>query len=469
MAEMLIESAPLPPTETLPNKKIPRVVYIYEQIFTKGICEEEEFWDEFFLLKPHRDDMKKYLSNCDAEVLNQLTSQCIKYLHWTETESKLGPTSSRRSSIKTIPNFSQSRISNAYLNLSILVDSISSFPDFTSVLFASQNEINSLLGQSLKILDKNIQLEESIRENCLQCMLACVNCTIPNPLVTYFYNSPAFVETLLELLVAKRQIHGKNIVAFLSLLTLQNIPEGNSFKTQLSLVEKQSQLIAVIAHTMHVLREFNLKVSKSDQAHQNDESDKKQSWLSKFFSSETSTNGDCRIKAKHSVEENGFELLFLYELIKLNRHALPLVALNAPDKFRFKDGEVLSPTVNFVGNSASMSFASLNSCFLTTLIEYVSILIQNLRSDNSDEIENIVKVAFNILAFIVGDTISSSILFDSNNSFVVKIYQVQMRHRKGRSVSELDRDSDNHGSKKPLAYLNSLIYNDIDHGNSQVF
>ena len=143
------------------------------------------------------------------------------------------------------------------------------------------------------------------------------------------------------------------------------------------------------------------------------------SWLGKLlFSPETdSAKQQTRLKLSskgYDVYSEALEVLFLHEGLQLNRHFIPIIALCSPDRFQFKEGELLSPVdpmeLEMVGNSSEKraNYFIPDTCALSVFIEYTSIVMQNTRgilSSNpvKDKSANLVAICFNVLALIVQD------------------------------------------------------------------
>ena len=192
-----------------PKQIIPRLSVIYNEIFIKSPYslsdKPPEFWDEFFLFRPKTLELKKFLKNCDAEVLHFLASKCIQYtncddgqesLHQghqaheniknpEDTKTRIRPKSlslSTTSSTNSLTSIESKRLTHSFRNLSVLIQSTSHYPDFFELLFGCSDIFNDQIQDLLKnidfILRKNFLFEDGVIESLLLCMNTCINCHV---------------------------------------------------------------------------------------------------------------------------------------------------------------------------------------------------------------------------------------------------------------------------------------------------
>ena len=95
-------------------------------------------------------------------------------------------------------------------------------------------------------------------------------------------------------------------------------------------------------------------------------------------------------------------------------------------------------------NLISSHLNRINSCLLSIFLEYLSLLMKNVRNSaqnnsnndfsnisiNQATIYNRTKIGFSILANIVEDVFACTEIFNIENKFIVNIHKVSMRHRK---------------------------------------
>lgn len=201
------------------------------------------------------------------------------------------------------------------------------------------------------------------------------------------------------------------------------------------------------------------------------------SWIGKLlFSPENDSakqnKGKLKLSSKgYDIYSEALEVLFLHESVQLNRHFIPIIALCSPDRFQFKEGELLSQadsveTTTVIGNSSEKraNYFIPDTCALSVFIEYTSIVMQNTRgilssNPTKDNSSNLVAICFNVLALIVQDMYACSFLFDQKNQFSLSIYKTPMRHRKHSFGDKEDKSANNgvdsvdsqSNTSKPLA------------------
>ena len=285
------------------TKIIPRLSIIYKEIFIKSpydlSSKENAFWDEFFLLSPKYSEFKNYLKNCDAEVLHFLTGKCIFYTQIKENEKE--SKNQENENNNKLNQIDSTRITNAFKNLSILFQVTSHYPDFFSLLFGCSDVSNETLQILLKnivyLLEKAVNFDDQLLSNLLIFLNVSISCYAEsndenepspaaepkiqrvasskninpvNPFIRIF-NTSSILNSLLNLLIIKREAYGNFIITFISLISyyskynaelsfndhnFNHYNAGNAYESFLSNLENKRQLVIIAAH---ILDKFSYK------------------------------------------------------------------------------------------------------------------------------------------------------------------------------------------------------------------
>lgn len=405
-----------------------KVVYIYELLF-RGEEEpwnnNQEFWNEFFLLQPNVDTLETELMKLTAEQFLSLKGNVHKLF---------------TKSIELLESDHPKRVCNCLQTLCALLYAIfrkssnseSGGFDTLNTLIGfkdAEEKMKELLGHCNNILMSDVP--DNPREMCIKLLLVLVTGTdnvSQNILLEYVMINSLF-SSLIRLLSDPllRAEFGHDVVILLTLLVnYRKYEAANPYIVQLSILADELALNGygqvISSSLIDFCRQYTTNVSEVHTS-------------SSWFSSLSTIVGNMFVSDEgcdktQQIRANNALLLALYEAVHLNRNFITTLA--------HTQAETSSPpspsnTLSIGQPTPDLSAAPLIDVtqyptnLLVAVFQYCSIVMQ----DNKNESSNTnLKLCFLILTCISEDQYANSMMHDANLTFKVLLHRTQMRHRK---------------------------------------
>ncbi|XP_042904338.1 armadillo-like helical domain-containing protein 3 isoform X2 [Parasteatoda tepidariorum] len=368
-----------------------KIVQIYEAFFQgeDPSHSNQNFWDEFFLLRPNLSFLESKFNSMTFEDVCSLKDTINNLFHHC---------------VRILMDGNQIRCMNALQTMCALVHGVyrktpSEFGfDIIDILlgFSSAEGQMQILIQQLSqylINDYPPSLKSLVLKFLLVLVTAVENVS-QNTLLEYLMMNSLF-EAIIQLLndTSSRQNHGYDAVLLLTILVNYRKHEAaNPYIVKLSIIDNEMSLNGFGHVVSQALSDFNRKFCEGELEPHNS-----------IFSTITSFVGSMFIAEepeieKHNIKANNAVLLALYEVVHLNRNFLITLTHCQVDA----SGTSVSPSLSEPLDIKSSYESNLNTC----------------------------KLCFIILTCITEDQYANSIIHDVNLVYKVQLHRMPMRHRK---------------------------------------
>lgn len=418
------------------NKKAPmkeKIVQMYDVLLKESdgqiiiIQEAEQFWSEFFLLKPKIGHLESELMKMNVEQvaaaranINQLFEQSLANL--SEQHHHI-------------------RVVYALQTLCGLVRAAyrkGGGVDIVNLLMGfelAEKQMHCLITHVNEFLTG--EEPASLKDLCLKLLLIIatgMDNVSQNTLMEYIMMGSIF-ESLVHLLSLPeaRSVHGHNAVLLMALLVQYRKyyeSTSNPYVVKLSILDEELSLHGYGQVITSSLAAYTSSYEASLQDQQPS---------SGWFSSITSMVGNMFVSDEGGVRVEQMRarncvLLALYEAVHLNRHFIATLGhyqTTSTETTREANSAPATPTASPADQNFENSDVN-PSNLLVTFLEYCSIVMQDTKSDSS---LNTVKLSFLILVCVTEDQYANALMHDQNLVFHVKLHKAPMRHRKMTSSS----------------------------------
>ncbi|XP_055588593.1 armadillo-like helical domain-containing protein 3 [Uranotaenia lowii] len=403
-----------------------KVVYIYELLMRGEETgkDNQNFWDEFFLLQPNTEVLEQELLKLDSVKLGNaknnilsLFNHCVEVLHADNNK----------------------RIHNALITLSVLVFAL--FKRHTAT--GEEGQFNIFSGNNISGIENVIkQLVERIKDllvneeddcsrfYCIKLLFTVVtgmDNLSQNLLLEYIMVNNLF-DSLKKLLSdpTLRQEHGQDIVILLTLLVNYRKDEGtNPYVVHLSLLDDELALHGFGQIISATLFEFIRQQTVNLISIQNN------SWISSLSSmvGNIFLSDEVDEKMQH-IRQNNALLLAFYEAVHLNRNFITTLATTQAESSSPPSPSNTLNNHHSVGDLATaplMEVTQYPTNLFVAVFQYCSVVMMDHKNESS--VTNL-KLCFIILTCISEDQYANSMMHDSNLTFKVFLHRAQMRHRK---------------------------------------
>ncbi|XP_054167117.1 armadillo-like helical domain-containing protein 3 [Oppia nitens] len=416
-------------SKLLPSKKTlkEKVVQLYEALIEgrEPYIENNNFWNEFFLLKANGqafDSILNAINNVSTikPVVNLMSTQCIV-------------------AIKSDNNL---RVANSLITLCSLSKVISdkwrqSHPKFDLIDHIIGREDLELKTQILIETLCNILINElpvSLKTLVIKFFLILVTThenVNKNPLIDLLISDQLF-DALIQTLNVHRQRHnyGYQMILLLTiLLNYRKYESINPYIMKLSIVDDEVQLNGYARVISNELLVFNKNFHQINN----------ESKPSGLFNTLTNMVGNMFIAEDNGIEANSLKtnnavLLAFYEAIHLNRNFITLLTTSPTEVYAIANES--TDTSNQINNDTLESIQSPPSNLLVAFLQFSSIVMIHTKDES---ILKTSRLCFIILTCITEDQCANAIMHDMNMPFTVQLHRMPMRHRKVNPQSTTSR------------------------------
>ncbi|XP_075591311.1 armadillo-like helical domain-containing protein 3 [Dermatophagoides farinae] len=409
-----------------------KIVQFYIDLITGEESSNENFWNEFFLLKANGTALKQELDK--IENINDV-KRIVNILF--------------EKSIEAIQNSNQLRILNGLITLC----SISYHVLFTLKTKISNDDTNGISlilcdddEHSKKIRDEfieticlllfNDEIHSGIKSISLK-LLAILTASFSdinsNRFLENFMSNHQVFDGLINLFSAsidqqqQQQRQQQDELWILLLLTIflnYQKPNTNPYVMKLSIVDNDIVLNRYSRTITNHLMQFIVKYDQLTNENKSGLLSSISNMVGTIFANEDNKNSSNGIvnngitsKKFHTFHIVNLVLLALYEAVSLNRNFISLLTTTLTELL--DDGDENESGNNFLGIAPSN--------LLVTFLEFSSIIMLGMKDGANTQT---VRLCFIILTCITEDTSANSIIHDNNMSFIVNLRRMPMRHRK---------------------------------------
>lgn len=375
------------------NKLKEKILSWYDAIFGLDalVDEYDNFWDEFFLLRPKNEylsDKVKALN--EPKALQLLVEKC---LHYGVSGSSIQCANCLQTlSIAVLALSKKFKPEHCFEFLDFLFG----FDSATEKIDKLSNLILGSLNNRKQPLVKNLALSLFLSSVCARDTLE------SNPLSVRLLSSSISnsLSSVFET-VSQDDLGERLLVSFVLLLSIRSAP--NPAVQCMSCLDSALALDGIGAIIHEDLRSHIQTCLRAIDEVTQEESAKPGGWLS-YMSSMF-----VQEQPKYSVSTADASLLTLLITLKMNRNFVPVLT-----QWRARE------------NNSEEDRPDAGSPPLATFLEYTSLLQQNIRDKKK---YNATMVAFNILTLIAQDQYANSFLHDSSVKFRLRLHRAPLRHR----------------------------------------
>ncbi|KAI2803984.1 hypothetical protein BLOT_008124 [Blomia tropicalis] len=393
--------------------------------------ENENFWDEFFLLKANGSALEQEL----RKKLDQDPSELKPVINLLFERS-----------LFAIRDSNQLRILNGLITLCSL--SYSVLHGFKSTVTDQNERIDILIGLDqfnstceqfvqtiLELLvDNGYCYHEGFKIIILKLMLIFVtfNSDIDtNPFLDQLMSDQLF-DSLVHMINSLEQ-QDRCRILFLLVIFL-NYKKGsinNPYVMKLSIVDNEVTLSGYSQAISNELIDFNCRFDNICTDSRSGIFSTFTNMVGTIFSSDGSgIDISTIIGKKQSFHNIKTALIAFYEAVLLNRNFISLLTTPLPETDSIVDKDSSTP-----GSPIVMMVEQGTNCLptnlLVTFLEFTSIIMLDMKDETTLEST---RLCFIILTCITEDTCANSIIHDNNMGFIVNLQRMPMRHRKAPSL-----------------------------------
>ncbi|VVC25291.1 Hypothetical protein CINCED_3A015664 [Cinara cedri] len=411
-------------TESKPQLK-EKVVQIYESIFRGDDIskEKDNFWEDFFLLKPKVSYIETEIEKLTAIQLVSLQdnirlffNKCIEIF---DSQHKLRIIFSLKTLTSLIGSFYKKyRIDPTFEFLSVLI-----------VPKDMDNIFEVLLGKC------NIMLREQecviIKDLCLQFLLTIVTGTDnlnENPALCHLMTNSVF-EPLTEGISNNvyQTYQGYDSILLMALLmNVETAKKTNPYIVKLSLLDKEDTLKGYSQIIRWSLEEICQQYKSEEIAQYSNNT---------WFSTITSVVSNMlfvpdpseknNIKIPQEIRSMSGILIALYKAVHYNRNFMTVLT-NFHVSVNYESHPSVMQQTHPVNNSSDLKLPKNNqfSNLLVTFFQYCSIIMQDTKTEENS---NNSMLCFVILSSITNDQFANSLMHDINLQFKVDLYRIPTR------------------------------------------
>lgn len=402
-----------------------KVVQIYESFF-KGediSKDNDNFWDEFFLLKPKISYIETEIEKLSIEQLITLQDNIrllfIKCITTFECQHQLRIIFSLKTLTCLVSSlYKKFRINPTFDFISILV-----IPKDTDMVF------ENLLGKC------NIMLREPecvvVKDLCLQFLLTIVTGTDnlnENPSLRHLMTNSVF-EPLTEVLSNNiyQTYHGYDSILLLTLLmNVETAKKTNPYVVKLSLLDKEDTLNGYSQIIRWSLEEICQQYRSEEIAQYSNNT-----WFNTFTSVVSNmlfvpeTIEEHNIELPQEIRSMSGILIALYEAVHYNRNFMTTLT-HCHTSNNYESHPSVMQQAQAVTNNPDLKSPSDNqfSNLLVTFFQYCSIVMQDTKTEAN---ANNSMLCFVILSSITDDQFANSLMHDVNLQFKVDLYRSPTR------------------------------------------
>ncbi|CAN7999267.1 unnamed protein product [Ixodes pacificus] len=403
-----------------------KFVQIYESFF-KGkdpSIDNQNFWDELFLLKVNVNFIQQQFDSLSGEdlvklkeTINTLFYHCVQALR---SEHRIRIVNA----LQTLCALIQGVYRKAHGDYGF--DIINLLIGFDTAEPTMQELIDLICGLLVG------EYTDSLKCLVLRFLLVLVTATenvSQNTLLEYIMMNCVF-EAILRLLADKhsRAHCGYDAVLVLTILvSYRKYEAANPYIVKLSIVDNELALNGYGLVVSTALSEFNRQFVQ--------EQSEPQSGLLSTVTNFVGTMflADEGLPMKDSGRSDDAVLLALYEAVHLNRNFITILTNSQTESCSTSSAPSSAPLSTTEHSPHDLAPVEVNtmdqppSNLLVTFLEFCSIVMQKTKDEDN---ANTTKLGFIILTCITEDQYANSIMHDVNMVFKVQLHRMPMRHRK---------------------------------------
>jgi len=386
-----------------------KIIQLYEGFFRgeSVAVGNQNFWEEFFLMKPKMAALEGEIGALQAdqlsgvrENLNTLVHECITHLDHSHQIKVVYALQTLTGVVRAVYK------KCAQLSGFDLVNFLIGFDKAEQEMSRLVNHINTFLTEDSP---------SCLKDLCLKFLLVLVTGTdnvSTNTLLEYVLINSVFDSLILLLSQANtRSRHGHQAITVLTLLVqYRKYDSSNPYILNLSILDQEMVLngyCQVVTSSLSGYTDKYEEIVKDGTS---------SSWLGTLSSMVgTMFVQEDSLLRNEKLRSHNPALMALYEIIHLNRNFITTLAHYQTEETN-------------TGDSEDNSVADLKSVnLLVTFLEYISIAMQDSKSEVAHKN---VTLCFIILTCITEDQYATALMHDSNLVFKVKLHKAPMRHRK---------------------------------------
>ncbi|XP_050528381.1 armadillo-like helical domain-containing protein 3 isoform X2 [Daktulosphaira vitifoliae] len=399
-----------------------KVVQIYELFFMgEDISKDNDnFWDEFFLLKPKTSFIEAEIEKLTIEKLftlkNNMQVLFLRCIETFEQHHQLRVIFSLKTLTSIISSlYKKCRLDPIFDFTPIIVN-----PKDTDIIFE-----NLLKKCNLMLCEPECVV---VKDLCLQLLLTIVTGTdnlSDNRIICHLMSNSVF-ESLIEILSNNiyRTYHGCDSILLLTLLmSVESDKQTNPYIVKLSLLDKEDVLNGYSQIIRWSLEEICCQYRSEEISHQSNNT-----WLNAFTNAVSSmlfvpnTNVEQNIEIPKEIRSISGILISLYKAVHYNRHFMTTLT-----HCHISNGYEMHPSIKQQTQATAVanldtipSTVNQFSNLLVTFFQYCSVVMQDTKTEVN---ANNSLLCFVILCTMTDDQFANSLMHDVNLQFKVELYR----------------------------------------------